>query len=113
MMTVAAQIVPGEHSMPELADASRSRQPALPEPLEHVVRENSFDVPLDEPDDCHDLLLLRPISTACAALLLPPESRSVLGRRALLNHPTKEKGAGVNASPSLITLDSVAQALPM
>jgi hypothetical protein len=27
--------------------------------------------------------------------------------------PRKEKGAGVNASPSLITLDSVAQALPM
>jgi hypothetical protein len=25
----------------------------------------------------------------------------------------KKKGAGVNASPSLITLDSVAQALPM
>jgi hypothetical protein len=85
--------------MPELADASRSRQPALPEPLEHVVRQNSFDVPLDEPDDFHDPLLLRPIS--------------VLGRRALPNHPRKEKGAGVNASPSLITLDSVAQALPM
>ena len=70
--------------MPELADASRSRQPALAEPLEHVVRQNSLDIPLDEPDDFHDHLLLRPTSTAGAALLLPPESRHVLGRRALL-----------------------------
>jgi hypothetical protein len=46
--------------MPELAEASRSRQPVLAEPLENVVPQNSFDLPLDEPDDLHDLLLLRP-----------------------------------------------------
>jgi hypothetical protein len=118
MMTVAAEIVPREHSMPELAEASRSRQPVLLEPLEDVVRQDSFDLPLDEPDDFHDLLLLRPTLSpggdADGRLIRRGTGRrSSSVRLAPRSCYWKEKGAGVNASPSLITLDSVAQALPM
>jgi hypothetical protein len=59
-MTVTAQLVPREHRVSEIAEASRSWRPVSPELLEDVVTQTPFEHSLDGPENSHDFLLLRP-----------------------------------------------------
>jgi hypothetical protein len=57
VVPVAAQVIPGEHRVPELTDASRRRRPIAPEALEEILAQDPLDHPLDRLDDLHAILL--------------------------------------------------------
>jgi hypothetical protein len=82
-MAVATQLGPREYRVPELAHAIRSGLAVPPKVPQAVECKNRFQLPLDEPEDFHDLppveawvsgaFTRRPASCSCDGGRLKPQ----------------------------------------
>jgi hypothetical protein len=86
MMAVSAQVVPREHGVPKLAEASCGSRPVSPEHPEGVELSNPLEFSLDERKDSHNLPPVEAVAALTIHILprLPAESCYVFSCRTLL-----------------------------